>query len=116
MGGQSVGDDSSDTSIVALSTGVWMWKASCWSVLGTACRCKSSLAAYSDVKQCHHCQVSNLSYAITPEIDVLFLTDRPNDADVLFQLKTTFFAPKLFGEKDPQNQMRTSYALRGQIK
>jgi len=24
--------------------------------------------------------------------------------------KTTFFGPKFFGEKDPQNQMRTFYA------
>jgi len=25
-------------------------------------------------------------------------------------LKTTFFGPKIIGEKDPQNQMRTFYA------
>jgi len=29
------------------------------------------------------------------------------------QLKTTFFAPKIFGEKNPQNQMRTFYAPKG---
>jgi len=28
-------------------------------------------------------------------------------------IKTTFFAPKIFGEKDPQNQMRTFYAPKG---
>jgi len=28
-------------------------------------------------------------------------------------LKTTFFAPKIFGEKDPQHQMRTFYAPKG---
>jgi len=27
--------------------------------------------------------------------------------------KTTFFAPKIFGEKDPQNHMGTFYAPKG---
>jgi len=29
------------------------------------------------------------------------------------ELKTTFFGPKIFREKDPQNQMRTFYAPKG---
>jgi len=45
-----------------------------------------------------------------PVDDILFQSGDICYSRKMAQLKTTFFAPKIFGEKNPQNQMRTFYA------